>query len=60
MAQCKGKKLYTAPCGPHVYGTSEKVQPLQYCQIAILLAAYYVLLTTDSKAYAAMEKSSRS
>ena len=24
MAQCKGKKLYTAPCGPHVYGTSEK------------------------------------
>ena len=24
MAQCKGKKLYNTPCGPHVYGTAEK------------------------------------
>ena len=26
MVQCKGKKLYNAPCGPHVYGTAEKAR----------------------------------
>jgi myosin heavy subunit len=26
MMQCKGRKLYNTPCGPHVYGTSEKVR----------------------------------
>ncbi len=27
MQQCKGRKLYNCPCGPHVYGTAEKVMP---------------------------------
>ena len=28
MAQCRGKRLYNAPCGPHVFMISEKVPPL--------------------------------